>query len=99
MGKKQWLIPLVLGVSAMLSAQEPSFDLFESGNLGTVREEVQRLDSLESRNLRGMTPLMVAAKHNERVEVLNFLIESGADVHAQDNYGEARELLRRRVSN
>lgn len=89
MGKNRWLISVLFAVSPLLPAEEPSFVLFENGNLERVKDAVEELESIEASNLRGMTPLMLAAKHNERVEVLNFLIESGADIAAEDNFGEA----------
>ncbi|MFP4329204.1 MAG: ankyrin repeat domain-containing protein [Spirochaetaceae bacterium] len=80
------LLFLLLTVGA--AAQKAPFDLFASGNLGDARRGLRDLDGIDSRDLSGMTPLMWAAKENEAVDVINFLISSGASVDARDNRGE-----------
>jgi ankyrin repeat protein len=42
---------------------------------------------VNARNVDGLTPLMLAAGFNTNDEVLERLIEAGADISAEDDYG------------
>lgn len=81
-------ILLFLLLPAPLFSQAAPFDLFAEGNLRAVRRGVAEIEEIDSRDLSRMTPLMWAAKENPSVEVINFLIDSGASVNATDNRGE-----------
>ena len=46
----------------------------------------QGVDLLGSRRKSGITPLILAASFNDR-EIVNYLIEKGADIHSTDKHG------------
>lgn len=62
------------------------------GNLQAVRELISRGADINFANIKGVTPLMVAA-HWERLEVVRFLLERRADVQATEKSGGRNALM------
>ncbi|MFN0018763.1 MAG: ankyrin repeat domain-containing protein [Pirellulaceae bacterium] len=58
-------------------------DFVVAGDIAGVEQEIGKETSLEARNESGLTPLMVAAASTQAgVEMLQLLINRGADMHA-----------------
>ena len=47
---------------------------------------------IESRNINGKTPLMMAAEFGQ-IDIVRLLLENGADVHAETPYGDTAQLI------
>ncbi len=58
----------------------------KEGNLKALKEGLRGVDSVNLKNNSGSTALHLAACYN-RVEVVRFLINEKADIHARDVYG------------
>lgn len=79
------------GTTSTISKETAAFNVsplcmaISKGDMETVRKFIEYgADVNESGN--GMTPLMVAARYN-RVEIIKFLLEKGADTSAKDDRG------------
>jgi len=57
------------------------------GDLATVKKFVEYGSNVNEPS-KGLTPLMFAARYN-RVEIIKYLLENGAKVNAQDEYGHS----------
>ena len=54
------------------------------GHYQALRKLVARVPSLvEARDHHGKTPLMVAASIKDRTEMMTYILEHGADLHAR----------------
>jgi len=63
------------------------WDAVRNGNLETIKSYVaQRPQVIDQKNERGFTPLILAAYYNQ-LEVFNYFIAQGADIHAPDAIG------------
>ena len=68
-------------------------DIFENfekivydNNFDTFKEEVQKLDDINIQNKYGWTLLHVAIRRDRR-EMVNFLLDNGADINKVDGVG------------
>jgi hypothetical protein len=61
------------------------------GNLAQVKELLAKGANLEAKTRHGLTPLYYAATHGN-IDVLNFLIEKGADINVRDTFYKAGVL-------
>lgn len=72
---------------------EPSNShVYMNGTVEQVRERLQTESDINAPDERGWTPLMLAASRNPNVDVIKFLISSGADVQAQSRTAKAPPL-------
>jgi ankyrin repeat protein/mono/diheme cytochrome c family protein len=76
-----------------LPAGEKLFRAIREGDPSEITKLLKDGVSLNTRDGRGNTPLMGAAALNNRVEVLQALLDAGADLHATNEAG-ANALLR-----
>lgn len=74
---------LILMTKSFAQSNSSLVALAEQGDLQAVIQQVKQGADLEQRDLRLRTPLM-AATHNNQIEVARFLIEQGANVNARD---------------
>lgn len=58
-----------------------------NGRLDTVQELLSRKANIEHRTNEGKTPLLSALSARSNKDVIRWLIDNGADIHAQDNQG------------
>jgi hypothetical protein len=73
--------------------ESPYKDIFEAASLGFVQDVKYFIENgvdvnakgvnIYEGNKTGVTPLHFAAKYNSDINVLKYLIEQGADIHAQ----------------
>jgi ankyrin repeat protein len=88
---------MVLSLAVMLSVagrafSDPIHSAAEKGDLPKVTALIKGDPNLVSaKDKMGMTPLHVAAK-NDRKDVVEFLLENGADINAKDSNGEFSPL-------
>ena len=66
----------------------PTFDLLELRNLLQEGASVNATDACKANRFKtGLAPLHYALKHRASAKVVSLLLDSGADVHAQDREG------------
>ncbi len=63
-----------------------------AGNLQGVRELISHGADINFANMKGVTPLMMAA-HWDRVDVVRFLVENGADVRLTEKTSDRGALM------
>jgi ankyrin repeat protein len=82
------LLALLVGIACSCSGFcDPIHSAAEKGDLAKVKELIKENPSLVSaKDKLGMTPLHLAAK-NDRKDVADFLLASGADINAKDSNG------------
>lgn len=75
--------------TATSESQSTLFTAIAKGNLDTVKDEIARDETLLDQKEGSLiqTPLHMAARSGQ-TEIVQFLIESGADVNARDAYGQ-----------
>ncbi|WP_273839172.1 ankyrin repeat domain-containing protein [Providencia rettgeri] len=85
-------ISLIFMVKGMAKSQSDTLvSAAEQGDLRQVQTLIEQGTNIEQRDLRQRTPLM-AATHENRVDVARYLIERGADVNAKDNMQDSPYL-------
>jgi len=64
-------------------------DAASEGDLATVRELIKTtfVDTTEGSVFGGTTPLIVAARYGHK-DIVQILLENGANIDHQDNYGQ-----------
>lgn len=74
------------------AAAQPQAELDEAlltaarkGNLAQVKELLAKGANLEAKTRHGLNPLYCAASHGN-MDVLNFLIEKGADINVRNTF-------------
>lgn len=79
------IIFFIILFAGSLSALEPQEEILEAvrdGNIVGLKKLVKSKTKLDFVNSREMTPLMIASSDNN-LEIVKFLIESGADINAK----------------
>lgn len=75
----------LFGMTSLAWASDNIHEAIIKGDLNAVRAILKKdKDLLELRNSDNFTPLLLASFHGQ-LEIARFLIEKGADIHADDN--------------
>ncbi len=73
-------------VAACATAPEPFFDAAERGDIRSLKSQLESGTSLDKRNPKGETALMVVARNNNE-PATKFLLSKGSDVNSKDKAG------------
>lgn len=80
-----------VGAQTQAELDEALLTAARKGNLADVKALLGKGANLEAKTRHGITPLFYAASHGN-VDVLNFLIEKGADINVRDSFYKASAL-------
>lgn len=81
---------LIISISPALIAE--AADIHEAASSGDIEEVQDLLEEGVNPDLKddeGRTPVMLAAKNNSNIRILEILIDAGADLEARDEAGQA----------
>jgi hypothetical protein len=79
------------GAQTQAELDEALLTAARKGNLAEVKALLGKGANLEAKTRHGITPLFYAASHGN-VDVLNYLIEKGADINVRDSFYKASAL-------
>ena len=71
----------------IFNTSSPLCNAVIKGDMETVKKFVE-YGSDVNENINGVTPLMLAARYN-RVEIIKYLLDNGANLNALDQYGHS----------